>query len=256
MNFIKVSELESRAGLTKNRIRTKVSRDERYQYSNGSLPVNEALKALKYVRSKDGETPELALAIEWVTGMLTGNRNSVTDEKSVTNGVTDVNANGNGNRKWVTKKKSVTDGNVTDEYIDAEDVTTEPKVITFLRGSYWKGVTALLAVTVSSVYLALFINNTAHAANLPIHPFIGYMEAVIFSVIGVTLAASNKEKKIYIGGDKVSVGNLWLFVFFSIEVAAMLSAWGIITSPVFCMTVLALMPPVTLLSYAHLFVSK
>lgn len=239
---IKISELEALAGVNKNRIRSKVQRDERYQVINGELTLPEALRAVEYLASRDGWSAGLMKVKAELTRRMNGN------EKA------DIQINGNRNLGKTEKK--VTDGNVNGQYIDSEDVTGQPKVITFLQGSYWKGITALLAVTVSSVYLALFINNTAHDANLPIHPVIGYLEAVIFSVIGLTLAASNKSKKILIGGDRVSVANLWLFVFFSIEVAAMLSAWGIITSPIFCMTVLALMPPVTLLSYAHLFVSK
>lgn len=301
--MIPVTVLEQEAGVSKNRIRMWAKR--RPDIDNHSfLTKGNAISALMYLSEKEpGNAPHYHSLISKINrGGLTSNTEpgntkvteqlgakitaTVTDtpEPRLTKGNTGNESNkvtpGNSNSNANINRDPVTLGNGNSNVTrqDSQKITntvdvnkvTGNAVVKFLRGSFWKGILALTAVIVSADYLAVFVRDAAKLTGIDLLPWIPYAEAIVFSVVGVTLAASNREKRIFKGkaighkdsryykpaGKGIPVANLWLFLFFVIEVAAMFSAWGVITNETVKISILAAMPSVSLFSFAHLFVAN
>jgi hypothetical protein len=96
---------------------------------------------------------------------------------------------------------------------------------------------------------------------------IKWMEAALVSMIGLTMSASNRDKKWVISSEKgtkdsryhvpersVSHATMWLVCFFVIESLAGLCLVDIIISPVVESTIGVLLFPIATLSFIHTFV--
>jgi len=259
-DYIPISELEVNANVNQNRLRSKVSRDTRYNAisvgGKSCVTVKDAVKLLNYLITKDKDDPESVERYNAYIEELESVKkvNGLTEsEKTVSKPVNDATKNVNG---LTESEKTV---HPDDEPLTVKGYTVNenvPKVVSFMRGPYWQGFMALLAVTVSSFQLSIFIKDAAELLTISLHPLIPYVEGVIFSLIGLTMAASNRDKTVTMGGDDVSVANIWLFVFFVMEALALSCAWGLINNVTVKIAVLSLMPPITLLAFGHLFIGN
>ena len=251
---INVKSLEESVGLNRNTLYMKALRDKRVSMSNGEVTKKDALLLLNYYLSNDRYKDCHANINKLVTKLSSDNKN--------VNEPTTVNS---------TAQQPVTDNNTVnkDSYTSYEELPHSNIVINFLQGSIWKGLLALVAVTVSSVYLFHFIDQATIGNGINIPSFAKWFEAIVVSLIGVTMAVTNRDKKVVFKSgfkstsgryDKkevsISIANLWLIVFFLLEFLAMLSLWGIIQSDAATLTILALLVPVSTLSFAHLFLKK
>ena len=255
---INVNELEKSVGLNRNTLYMKALRDKRVSMSNGEVTVEDAIKLLNYYLGNDRYKD------------CHGNINKELTKLSISNDPvnepTPVNTN---NQQTVTDDN--TDNNTVNKerYTSYEELPHSNIVIDFLQGSIWKGFLAAVAVGVSSVYLFNFIDQATIGNGINIPDVAKWAEAIVVSFIGVTMAVTNRAKKIVLRSgykstsgrfDKkevsISIANLWLFMFFSLEFLAMLSLWGIIQSDAATLTILALLVPVSTLSFAHLFLKK
>lgn len=255
---INVNELEKSVGLNRNTLYMKALRDKRVEMSNGEVTAKDAIMLLNYYLSSDRYKDSHGKINKLVTKLSTTN-NPVNDSTTVNNN----------NQQTVTEDD--TDNNTVNKesYTSYEELPHSNIVIEFLQGSIWKGFLAAVAVGVSSVYLFNFIDQATIGNGINIPDVAKWAEAIVVSFIGVTMAVTNRAKKIVLRSgykstsgrfDKkevsISIANLWLFMFFSLEFLAMLSLWGIIQSDAATLTILALLVPVSTLSFAHLFLKK
>lgn len=232
--MINIKKLEASVGLNTNTMYMQARRDPRIEVVNGEVSQQDAATLLRGYLSKS-RYADCHKAIQSELDKLNGNYINYKEVKPKTKDVTQP-------------------GNA---------------VVGFLEGPIWKGILAAIAVGVSSVYLFQFIDAATQANSISIPAPAKWAEAIVVSFIGVTMAVSNREKKIVLrpgfkstSGNMdrpevaIHIANIWLFVFFSLELLAMFSLWGIIQSDTAKLAILALFVPVSTLSFAHLFLKQ
>ena len=79
---------------------------------------------------------------------------------------------------------------------------------------------------------------------------------MIFQILGIVLTANGSNKSVRMGGDEVKVSNLWLVLFAGIDLCAMFAYWGILSNPTLGRIIIAAIPTVSILVFAHLFAGR
>lgn len=265
---INVNDLEKSVGLNRNTLYMKASRDKRVSMSNGEVTRKDAIMLLNYYLSNnryrschDNINKELT--------KLSSVNDDVTDNNKSTEGVNRTNKDVTPNNNHGNKVTDDVNADNNERYTSYEELPHSNIVINFLEGSIWKGLLAAIAVGVSSFHLFAFIDEATLQNGINIPVYAKWAEAIVVSFIGVTMAVTNRQKKVVLRSGftstsgrfdrkevSVSIANIWLFVFFALELLAMLSLWGIIQSDAATLTILALLVPVSTLSFAHLFLKK
>lgn len=263
MERISVGKLEKQCKINRNTLRSKAKSDPRYTYVAGKITLAESVRLLEEYLQKEEyrqQRPYIEATLQDLKSKVV-TKETPNGNKKASTGKTEARLNLTTDTPLVTKNQAQARP-VTEKQ---DGVSSGNNIFaSFLQSGGWKLTMALLAITVSSYYIQTFIHSVTTDLGMNIPYWVSYIEAAVFVTIGVTLTANNREKRIWArqktyrrsASEGVKIGNIWLFVFFSLEILALLAAFSVITNDTFRYSILAAMPPVSLLAFAHLFIGE